>query len=322
MRPTNITNEVQTPVCTVVIPTKNGGDLFRKALEALTQQTLWDRAELIVVDSGSHDNTVTLAKQAGAKVIEIAPQDFNHGATRDFGISLASSEYVILTVQDAVPVDTNLLQNLLSSLKETNVAGVYARQIPQLDADALTKRNLNGWLTGRLEREVRFMPNAGWYEALPAMEKYFFCNFDNVCSAIKKSVWQQEHFGKVNFGEDIDWAERILKRGYQIVYEPQAKVFHSHDRPMSYEYKRTYVCHRKLYSMFRLHLVPSIKGIWRSWLHATRNDMGYILQNEHRLIQKTKMLFKAPILNLLSILGQYKAVRDEIKGVSGSIKGV
>jgi rhamnosyltransferase len=177
-------------------------------------------------------------------------------------------------------------------------------------------------LTGRTEREVRFIPHDGWYEALPPMEKYLFCNFDNVCSAIKKSIWQQESFGKVNFGEDIDWAERVLKRGYQIVYEPQATVIHSHNRPMSYEYKRTYVCHRKLYAMFGLHLVPNIRGIWRPWLCASCTDIVYILQNEDRPVQKMQMLFKAPILNLLSVLGQYRAVRDTIAGVSSSVKGV
>jgi rhamnosyltransferase len=305
-----------------VIPTKNGGDLFQKVLDALAKQTLWHRTELIVIDSGSEDDTVKLAKQAGARVIAIAARDFNHGATRDYGISLTSSDYVILMVQDAVPVDNNVLQALLSALEEATVAGVYARQIPQADADVLTKRNLNGWLTGRTEREVRFIPHAGWYEALSAMEKYLFCNFDNVCSAIKKSVWQQQHFGEVNFGEDIDWAERVLKKGYQIVYEPKAAVIHSHHRPMSYEYKRTYVCHRKLYAMFGLHLVPRIKSIARSWFYASIIDMVYILRNEPHLTKKIPLLLKVPILNLLNVFGQYQAVKDEIQGVASSVKGV
>jgi len=317
-----ITNDVQSPACSVVIPTKNGGDLFRKVLNALAEQTLWDCVELIVVDSGSEDDTVAMAKQAGAKVFEIAPHEFNHGATRDYGIAQANSEYVILIVQDAIPNDANLLQTLLSSLEDAAVAGVYARQIPQPDADVLTKRNLNGWLTGRTQSETRFVPYNGWYEALSPMEKYLFCNFDNVCSAIKKSVWQQECFGKVNFGEDIDWAERVLKCGYRIVYESQAAVIHSHNRPLSYEYKRTYVCHRKLYAMFGLHLVPSIKGVWRSWLYASSADMVYIFQNEKRLVQKMQMLFKAPILNLFSVFSQYQAVQDEIQNVSNSAKGV
>jgi glycosyltransferase involved in cell wall biosynthesis len=313
---------MQTPACSIVIPTKNGGALFQKVLDALTQQTLWNHTELIVLDSGSQDDTVSMAKQVGAKVIEILPQEFNHGATRDLGISLARSEYIILMVQDAVPFNINLLQILLRSLKKAAVAGVYARQIPQPDADVLTRRSLNDSLTGRTQREVRFIPSEGWYEALPPMEKYFFCNFDNVCSAINKSVWRQERFGNVNFGEDVDWAKRVLMRGYKIVYEPLAAVIHSHNRPMSYDYKRTYVAHRKLYALFGLHLVPSIKRLGLSWLYTSSADVMYILQHEHRLVQKIQMLFKAPILNLLSISAQYRAVQDEINGVSSPVKDV
>lgn len=310
------------PVCSVVIPTKNASALFLKVLDALAQQSIWDRTELIVVDSGSQDDTIAFAKHAGARVFEIPSHEFNHGATRDYGISQASAEHVILMVQDAVPADSQMLETLLSSLKEEAVAGVYARQIPQPDADVLTKRNLNGWLTGRAEREVRSIPNEEWYNALTPMEKYFFCNFDNVCSAINKSVWLGEKFGQVNFGEDIDWAERILKRGYKIVYETTAAVIHSHDRPMIYEYNRTYVCHRKLYAMFGLHLVPSLKGILKSWIHASISDIAYILQNESRFIPKAKIILKVPILNYLSALGQYQAARDEIQGISNSVRGV
>jgi len=315
-------SSIQTPICSVVIPTKNGGDLFAEVLNGLAKQTLWDRTELIVVDSGSQDETVTLAKQAGAKVFEIPPSEFNHGTTRDYGISLASSEYIILTVQDAVPEHDRVLDLLVSALQAPEVGGAYARQIAQPDADVLTKRNLDGWSTGRVQREDRFIPDEDWYKAQSPMEKHLLCSFDNVCAALKKSVWQQEKFGKVDFGEDIDWSQRVLLRGHHIIYEPEAAVVHSHDRSLLYDYKRTYVCHRKLYAMYGLHLVPSLKGVWRCWLSASKIDMTYILHNEPRLLKKIAMLFKAPILNWLNIYGQYKAVQDELQGVKNSVKGI
>jgi rhamnosyltransferase len=318
----NTLDSTQMPVCSIVIPTKNGGELFRKALEAWATQTLWQRSELIIVDSGSQDDTVTIAKQAGAKVFEIPPSEFNHGTTRDYGISLASSEYIILTVQDAIPAHNQVLELLVKSLHTPAVAGVFARQLPQADADVLTKRNLGGCFIGSVQREERFIPYEGWYETLTPMEKHLFCTFDNVCSAIKKPVWQQERFGRVDFGEDIDWSKRVLLHGHHIVYEPQATVIHSHDRSLAYDYKRTYVCHRKLYAMYGLHLVPNLKSVWQCWLSASKIDMTYIWQHEPRLGKKIQMLCKAPILNWLNIFGQYRAVQDEMQGVSNSIKGI
>jgi rhamnosyltransferase len=319
---TKLVDEVQTPICSIVIPTKNGGDLFHKAIAAWAKQTLWEGSELIVVDSGSQDDTVAVAKQAGANVFEIPPSEFNHGATRDYGISLASSEYIILTVQDAVPEHNRVLELLVSALKAPAVGGAYARQIAQPDADVLTKRNLGGWSTERVQREDRFIPNVDWYQALSPMEKHLLCGFDNVCSALKKSVWQQEQFGRIDFGEDIDWSQRVLLRGHHIIYEPEATVVHSHDRSLLYDYKRTYVCHRKLYSMYKLHLATSLKVVWRCWLSASMIDMLYILRNEPRLLKKIQMLLKIPILNWLTIYGQYKAVQDELHGITNEVKGI
>jgi len=308
--------------CSLVIPTKNGGPLFKAAIGALENQTYWVQTEFIVIDSGSSDNTVEIARNAGAKIVEIPPESFNHGATRDLGISIASCELVVLMVQDAIAQGTNLLETILRQFDDPEVAGVYARQVPQPDADLITQRNLNNWLTGRLEREVRKMESLEWYEALSPIEKYFFCNFDNVCSAIRKSVWQEQKFGDVAFGEDIDWAERVLKKGWRIVFEPEAAVVHSHNRPMLYEYKRTYVCHRKLYQQFGLRLVPTLRGIYRSWLFSTLKDMKYIGAQAAPIACKATLIAKIPFLNFLSAIAQYRAARDEATGNQCTVTGV
>jgi rhamnosyltransferase len=143
-----------------------------------------------------------------------------------------------------------------------------------------------------------------------------------VCSAVRKSVWSTHRFGRINFGEDIDWAERVLRAGWKIVYEPAAAVVHSHDRPVSYEYKRTYVCHRKLYSQFGLHLVPSLNGIGRSWRYSTMQDWKYVLDNEPRLGERIRLLGKVPLLNILGAYAQYKAVQDELAGQENRVRGV
>jgi len=258
----------------------------------------------------------------GARVSKIAPEDFNHGTTRDYGISLANGDIVVLMVQDAVPNDSKLLETILKRFSDPELAGVYVRQIPQPDADLLTKRNLNNWLTGRTESETRKMKSLDWYESLAPIEKYFFCNFDNVCSAVRKSVWQSHKFGEINFGEDIDWAERVLGAGFKIVYEPEAAVIHSHDRPVSYEYKRTYVCHRKLYRQFGLQLVPSVRGGLRSWVFSTGQDVQYVLHQDAPMSVKLGLWTKIPLLNFLCAVAQYRAARDEASGTVRHIRGV
>lgn len=314
--------EASEVACSIVIPTKNGGVYFERVLSMLQAQSLWARSELIIIDSESTDGTFELAIQAGANAFTIPSNSFNHGAARDFGISKAHGDFVVLLVQDAEPVGTTFLEAMLSPFDNSEVAGVYARQVPRPNANMLTKRRLNNWLTARREPEIRKMKSVDWYQALSPIEKLHFCNFDNVCSAVRKSVWNQYQFGSIDFGEDIDWAERVLRAGMAVAYEPSASVIHSHDRPLKYEYKRTYVCHRKLYQLFGLHLVKNVRSMPRAWLHSTVQDMIYIIGHRGSLAEKINILARAFGLNFVSAVAQYRAVRDEVRGQSNLTEGV
>ncbi len=308
--------------CSLVVPTKNGGELWKRVVAELQRQTCWKEVEFVIVDSGSDDDTVETARAAGAKCFVIPPKEFNHGATRDFAVTQTTTGRIVMSVQDATPYDTHMIESLIAALNEDGVGGVYARQIPQPDADVLVARNLNSHFTSRLEREVRSLKDTKTFEAMTPVEKYTLCNFDNVCSAMRKSVWEKEKFGRINFGEDIDWAERVLKRGYKIVYEPAAAVVHSHDRPLSYEYKRTYVCHVKLYQQYRLELTPTLWKAIQSFLAWTFDDMFYVAREEKRWRHKIAMLIRTPALNYLRAKATYQAIRDEKAGAVKAVQGV
>jgi rhamnosyltransferase len=65
--------------------------------------------------------------------------------------------------------------------------------------------------------------------------------FGNVSSAIRKSVWEKVHFDeKLRYCEDEDWMRKVKKLNYKVIYEPGAKVYHSHNETLSQIYKRTY----------------------------------------------------------------------------------
>ena len=91
---------------------------------------------------------------------------------------------------------------------------------------------------------------------------------------------------------------------------------------MSYEYKRTYVCHRKLYQQFGLALAPNIRQCFHGWAHWTLRDLIYIARTEKNWGRKLDMLWKTPILNFLRIAGQFLAVRDEKAGTANPVRGV
>lgn len=301
----------KSPNVSVVIPTRNGGDLFHQVLEKLKTQDYSGKVEIIVIDSSSSDNTLEIARKFSDKVETISPEEFNHGLTRNYGIQIATGEIIVLMTQDAVPANNKLIHYLVAAFDDPDVAGVYAKQLPRPEADVLTKRNLENWLTGRSESDLQQIPDKLTYQQLSPFERYMLCNFDNVCSAVRKSVWKDIPFIKNDFGEDIEWSLRTLTSGWKIAYQSQAVVVHSHDRSPIYEYKRTYMCHRKLYELFELQCIPSLKYVRRSLIYATLTDWRYVLLHEPNLVKKLKLMIRIPALSIASVWGQYRGAKDE-----------
>ena len=143
------------------------------------------------------------------------------------------------------------------------------------------------------------------------MEKYMFCNFDDVCSCIRKKIWEKIPFEETYFAEDIGWSKKVLEAGYSIVYEPEAAVYHSHNRSAWHEYLRTYVCHRRLYALFGLQTVPSFRDACRATLRNITLEGSFTWKTEGDSFRKLRLLLTLPFLSLCSVFGQYLGARHE-----------
>src|SRR5215218_7508673 len=88
---------------TVALPVLNGGPLLGEVLERLNEQQVDRDVELLVVDSGSTDGSVVLARSHGARVVEISRNDFSHGGTRNRLMELAEGDHVSFLTQDSLP---------------------------------------------------------------------------------------------------------------------------------------------------------------------------------------------------------------------------
>jgi glycosyltransferase involved in cell wall biosynthesis len=97
---------------TVAIPVRDGGALLQRTLAALARQSV--PHELLVCDSGSRDGSPAVARAHGARVLELAPAAFGHGATRNLLMREARGKHVALLTQDAEPADEHWLASLLA----------------------------------------------------------------------------------------------------------------------------------------------------------------------------------------------------------------
>jgi rhamnosyltransferase len=299
----------------VVIPTLNAGPEFEELLKKISAQEGNFDIETLVIDSGSTDSTAELARRYGAVVHRIPKTEFDHGATRNLGISLARGEFVALTVQDAVPLGERWLATMVENLeRDERVAGVYSRQIPRQESSALTRVLINDLATASPERREQFAESPERYRKMPPRKRRRLAVFDDVSSCLRRSVWEKVPYEKTDFGEDIRWGNRVVEAGYKIVYEPRSAVFHSHERGAMYDLKRYYMDQRVLVELFELRLVPNLAHLLLAIFRSSAHLYGLLRQDKELTVRG------APRLAWLAVRYAIPAQVGNYLGVkSGSI---
>jgi rhamnosyltransferase len=222
----------------IVIPVKNGDAWLHQCIRGIMKQTLFDRTEIIAVDSGSTDKSLEILEQYPVKVIRIPAGDFNHGLTRNFALDYCRGEYVVMTVQDARPVDEYWLQKLLDGFAMAEkVGGVCGQQVVPHEPEA----NPAGWFRPFSEPSCTIYQFSSplEFDQLTPLQKKNCCGWDNVTAMYRKEALMRIPFQKTVYGEDAVWARDALRAGYAIVYNPAARVYHYHIENADYAFRRT-----------------------------------------------------------------------------------
>ncbi|MBN1251707.1 MAG: glycosyltransferase [Bacteroidales bacterium] len=268
----------------VVIPVKNEAKKIKACIEGILNQTI-KVLEIIVLDSGSTDGTLDILKKyQEVKIINISPQEFNHGETRNVGVREAKGDYVLLTVGDAVAIDNLWIENLLSSFENENIACVFGQQIVPHEPD----KNPVEWFMpiSKPGKHISYIGNEDNFNKLSSYEKQQMCFIDDVTAMYRRDLLLKYPYQKVNYSEDVIWAKEILVKGYTIVYNSHAKVFHYHNTDYEFDFKRTFSVHYFRYIHFGL--IPSYK---RDFLFGLRVIKKLISIKNISLVNKLKWYF-------------------------------
>jgi len=252
----------------LVIPTLNGGELFGRVLEMWRAQTGVGVLDIACPDSGSRDGTLDRIRAAGARSMSIPPRSFNHGETRNRAVSTVTAEFVILSVQDALPLSTDLARELVAPLRgDPELSATYGRQVPRAGCHPVLAERIGAW-AGGTQPVVQELGGRRWDELLPA-ERLALVRYDHVIACMRRRAWERLRFEAANFGEDVRWAARIVRGGGRIAFVPTAVVEHSHDRSAWDEARRIYCDHRNLRQLLGLVTVPR-RGLIRDNVSAAR----------------------------------------------------
>lgn len=110
----------------------------QRTIEACIQALKPTVDHVIVVDTGSTDNTVQIAKANGAYVYHFEWCD-DFSAARNFGDSLVTTDWVIHVDSDEIlrPEDTDKIRKLCMQYRKTTVPVVLAIEIAHIKPDSL-----------------------------------------------------------------------------------------------------------------------------------------------------------------------------------------
>lgn len=268
-----------------------------------SQQTLGLEVETVLVDSGSTDETVEIARSYGARITTISKAEFSFGRSLNRGCAFSSGNIIVLISGHCVPVDAYWLQNLCQPLIDGVASYSYGRQIGDDDSNYSERRIFAKYYPPKSQ-----VPQQG-----------FFCN--NANSALLRSVWVENGFDEELTGlEDMELAKRIVSTGHRIAYIAEAPVFHHHQESWGQvrrRFDREAIALRSIMPEVHLSSWDVVRCVaastWGDWLSAKRNgvtstsriDMlryrwnqflgSYIGNHEHRrLSRQVKQSFFYP----------------------------
>ena len=285
------------PLISIIIPVKNGGQTIDACLKGIFEQTIIAQTEVIIIDSGSTDNTLEIIKKYPVCLYQIPPEDFGHGKTRNYGVSLAQGKFVVMTVQDARPASNKWLELLLSNFSDEKTVAVCGQQAVPHEKDKNPAEWHRPYSTPK-PQTIKF--EKGKFEKLSPKEQKQACSWDDVNAMYRKTILQEIPFENIEFGEDMLWAKKTLTAGYQIAYDMRARVWHYHHyTDMKKLQKRIYLTLKYTYKNFNyipenpynfkyfLHLIYKLikfKVALKWWYYNLK--ISIVMQNEYKRFLK------------------------------------
>lgn len=230
--------------CSLVIRAYNEEKYLGRLLEGIGHQTIRE-VDLILVDSGSTDRTVEIARSYGARIVRIEPQAFTFGRSLNLGIQQASRELVVIASAHVYPIYPDWLERLLAPFADEKIALTYGKQ----------RGNENSFFS---ERQIFFQ----WYgEQTNLFQNHPFCN--NANAAIRRSLWQQHPYDETLSGlEDIAWAKWALEQGYRVAYIAEAEIVHVHQenpRAVYNRYRREAMAFKRIFPQERFSIIDFLR---------------------------------------------------------------
>jgi rhamnosyltransferase len=205
----------------VVVRSKDKAGTIEQTLRGLREQTV--ETEVILVDSGSTDGTVEIARPYCDQVLTVPASEFSYGGALNLGARHAGGKIVFALSAHCVPSSPHWVEWSLEAYADDDVVGTMGEERAP-DGTALT---------GPTRFTLPF----------PALRADPTWGFSNHASSWRKRTWERFPFNERLIScEDKEWMWRVLAAGFCVVADPKLFVASQHRRQAGVRalYKRVY----------------------------------------------------------------------------------
>ena len=257
--------------CSIVIPTWNASMLTERCLRSLKDHGVSDRAEIVVVDDGSTDDTVTGISTAFPETV-LVRHDENRGfaAACNTGVARASHGIVVLLNNDVVATEP-FLDPLLTHFRDEQVFAVNPR-VYQAGED----RPGGGLVRGTMHCGLLRLR---WAESESMRETGGLTLYANgAAPAVSRdkylSLGRFDRLYAPFYSEDLDLSYRAYQRGWVVRYEPESRLTHDHGATIGARFEQVHID--------RVSMRNRVLFVWRNV-----RDGRYLVQHAFWMIART-----------------------------------
>ena len=210
-------NTSSSPFVSVVIPTIGRAAVLEQTVDYLLQQS-YQNYEIIIIDQSERSETGKYENKSGIiKYVHIKERSVTNA--RNVGIKKSKGDIILFLDDDIIP-DNDLIFHHVKGHKDKNIGCVAGSVIE--DPDIITNSNIAGCtitISGRGLMNFKSKNRQYIYAATGG-------NMSLSKEAIKKTGFFDLRFRGSHQLEETDYCYRLRKKGYSILYEPEALVEH------------------------------------------------------------------------------------------------
>lgn len=267
----------------IIIRCYNEAAHIGRLLTGIDRQT-FAPSQIIVVDSGSTDETLAIASQFQVEVIHIEPEDFSFGYALNIGCEAATGDVLLFASAHVYPVRNDWVAEMLRPFQSEQTGLVYGRQIGHENSRFSERQIFSQWFPDHSN----------------PVQTHYFCN--NANAAIRRSLWRQMRYNEALTGlEDLDMARRVQDAGFHVAYQAAATIVHVHEETFAQTFNRY---RREAFAL--AHILPEERFSFFDFLRLWPGNVLSDYWHAFRQRELTRNILPIAIFRLMQFWGTYR----------------